>query len=102
MSKYSPEERAEIMARAREALADAEGAEMTLAAPRPETAAWPPCETRSQRWRREAAEEEQRFAAERAASQPLTEYQAANLEHQLTARFGSEIGAKRFLYAASP
>jgi hypothetical protein len=73
MSSYSPEQKAEMMARAREAL---EGADQTLAKPRTD-APWPPVETRSQRWDREAREREQQFAAERAALRPLTDWEAA-------------------------
>jgi hypothetical protein len=78
VSKYSDDERARIFEAAREAL---EAAEATLNAPRPEIE--PPCETRAQKWKREADEQQRRFAEERAASEPLTEWQAANLEHRL-------------------
>jgi hypothetical protein len=80
MSKYSDEERDHIREQARAAIADADA---VLDKPRPELAEWPPCESRSQKYRREAREQEERFAAERAKSEPLTEWQAANLEHRL-------------------
>lgn len=94
MVKYSPEERQRILAAGRQAIADAEE---VLDRPRPQGAELPPCETRSQRWRREADEQEQRFAAERAASQPLTSFEASRLEARLTAQIGTQLAAQKEL-----
>ena len=85
MTAYSNEQRLEIMARAREAI---ESAEATLNAPRPEIE--PPVETRAQKWKREADEQAARFAAERAKSDPLTEWEAAQLEHRLAGLVGEQ------------
>ena len=92
--RYSEEQKAAIRA----AL---EAAERTLAEPGPEAADWPPCETRSQKWRREADEQAARFAAERAAAQPLSDYEAARLEARLAAQIGAELGEHRGLLADS-
>jgi hypothetical protein len=89
MSSYSPEEQRRILEAARIAL---EAAEQSLAAPRAEIE--PHVESRSERWRREADEQAARFAAERRASEPLTDYQAANLEHRLAGLVEQE---KRFV-----
>jgi hypothetical protein len=78
VTRYTDEDRARIFEAAREAL---EAAEATLAAPRPEIE--PPCETRAQKWKREADEQAARFAAERRQSDPLTEFEASQLEHRL-------------------
>ena len=75
MTTYSNEERAAILARAREAL---EAAEASLAAPRTEIE--PPVETRSEKWRREADEQSARFARERAQPERLTEWEAAQFQ----------------------
>jgi DNA anti-recombination protein RmuC len=78
----SIENRAAILARAREAL---DAADLTLAKPRPEGAELPPCESRSERWRREARQQEERFAAERREQQTsLTESEAQRIEQRLT------------------
>jgi hypothetical protein len=75
MSKYSDEDRARIFEAAREAL---ESAEAALAEPRPEIE--PPVEDRAAKWRREAREQEERFARERAAGWPLTEYESSRID----------------------
>jgi hypothetical protein len=72
MSRYSIEERAAILAAGREAI---ERAEAALNAPRAHYE--PPVEDRLQKWKREAREQEERFARERAEPWPLTEYEAA-------------------------
>jgi hypothetical protein len=84
-NKYSDEERAAIFARAREVI---EAASATLAKPRPHIAER--VESRSERWRREADEQAARIAAERAKSEPLTEWEAAQLEHRLTGLVGEQ------------
>jgi hypothetical protein len=81
VTKYTDEERQRIYDEAREAL---EAADAVLDKPRPELP-WPPAEDGLTRHRRLAAEQERRFAEERAASQPLTEYQASRLEARLVA-----------------
>lgn len=87
----SDEERAAILTQAREAV---EAAEATLARPRPELQQWPPGETRSQHWQREANEEAARAAAERAA-QTLTESEARRLAQKLEGRVEQQ---KQFLF----
>jgi hypothetical protein len=86
MTKYSPEERAAILAAGRAAIADAEA---TLAKPRPEIA-WPPVEDRVAKWKREADEQAARFARERAA---LIDSETSQLAHDKLA--GGMITAER-------
>jgi hypothetical protein len=74
VTRYSDEERQQIYAAAREAI---EAADRTLAEPRHEYV--PPVEGKLERWKREAAEQEQRFARERRAEQ-LTDYEVATLQ----------------------
>jgi hypothetical protein len=76
MRKHSPEDRAQIIEAARAAI---EGADSVLAKPRPQ-APWPAVEDKLAKWKREADEQERRFAAERAAPRPLTDYEAAQLQ----------------------
>jgi hypothetical protein len=74
VTRYSPEQRAEIYAAAEAAI---EAAQAAIDAPRAELPSWPPVEDRVAKWKREAAEQEQRFARERAEPWPLTEYEQA-------------------------
>ena len=66
MSKYSDEDRARILEAAREAI---EAAQAALDAPRPEIGRR--SRTGFAKWRRQAREQDERFARERAESQPL-------------------------------
>lgn len=76
MVTYSDEDRAQILEAARAAL---EATDATLATPRPELAL-PPAEDKLERWRREAREQEERSARERAAPRALTDWEAAQLQ----------------------
>jgi hypothetical protein len=76
MSSYSPEEQRRILEAARLAL---EAAEQSLAEPRPEIEP-PPVEDKLAKWKREANEQAERFARERAAGWPLTDYERAEFE----------------------
>ena len=87
MSMYTDEEKTAILAAGRQALADAEA---VLAKPRPEAADWPPVEDRLSRWRRLAAEKDRRFAEERTAPRPLTDWEAARLQHDELTRMVDE------------
>jgi hypothetical protein len=84
MTTYSNEDRARILEAARVAL---EAAQASLDAPRAEIE--PHIESRSERWRREAAEQEQRFAQER-REWSLTETEAQRLEHRLAGLVGEQ------------
>jgi hypothetical protein len=90
VSKYTDEDRARIFEAAREAI---EAAEAALDAPRPEIE--PPVEDRVAKWKREADEQAERFARERAESQPLTEWEAAQFERDRLSGMVEE--QKRFL-----
>jgi hypothetical protein len=90
--QYTDEDRARIFAAAREAL---EAAERTLDAPRPEVAELP-VEDNLAKWKREAREQEERFARERAEPQPLTEWEAAQLQRDQLA--GTVEEQKRFIF----
>lgn len=93
MSKYSPEQKAAILAAGRQALADAEA---TLDKPRPETAAsWPPVEDKLAKWKREADEQAASLAAARAES--LTEWEASRLERRLEQRLDDLVGEQKDL-----
>lgn len=75
MGRFTDEERAAILAAGRQAIADAEA---TLADGYVSPVPWP-AEDRVQRVARERAAER----VPTAAAEPLTEWQAANLEHRL-------------------
>jgi hypothetical protein len=94
---YSPEERAAILAAGRQALADADA---TLARQRPAIGEPPAEEDKLARWKREANEQEQKFARERAASQPLTEFEASRLEVRMAALIDTELGQQKELLLA--
>jgi hypothetical protein len=77
VTRYTDEERAAVLAAGRAAI---EAAEAALAAPRPQITL-PPVEDKLTKWKREANEQEERFARERAAGWPLTDYEVRRIEH---------------------
>jgi hypothetical protein len=72
---YSNEQKAAILAAGRKALADAEASLNDGYVP----VQWPPVEDRVAKWKREADEQAARFARERAAGFPLTEWEQQHL-----------------------